>query len=854
MFKDKKTNRNYTKILLAGALVLALLSAVFVWKGAADRDKAAQEGSVPQLEYGGGPLVINEVCLLNKSVLADSKGSFHAWAEIYNPSGEAVSLDGWTLSDKKNNLMKYAFPKDREIGPGQYQLVYLGKPAKGEEAGAVGQDLYAGFKLTRSETLYLSFDRIPTDYVKVPGDIKADMCYGRKNDDQEELTYLSPTPAASNKDARELAVVEAPVFSQASGFYDQEFSLEISAPEGTRIYYTLDSSVPTDQSQAYSGPIPISDPSDQPNVYAANMDLMPHVEKSLGSGTIEAYPGYFLRYILPETVDKCAVVRAVAVDGDGNVSDVTTASYFINYQNKTGYKDIATISLVSDPDGIFGEDKGIMVNGKEYMDQLMQGYFKGRCTLYATRKYTNSYKGRGREWERQTHVDYFSAEDQSLLFSQEAGLRLHGNNSRVSKSQKSFNLYAREDYDGNDTFLAPFFDSGLLSDTVTLLRGHDLRAYYGSALMSGRTMDAQDYKMVQVFLDGEYWGIYALQERYASEAYMEGHYGLNTDDYYLLAGSLYGYKAKNHKEDTLKATETSFRILRDFAASADLSDDKNYDKLCSMMDIDSFIDVYAARLYSADADWSWYKNMYLLFYDNKWHWLIYDIDGGFGAFANSDPDMDSFSQPRLIKTESLATDPFFPHLMENDRFRRQFVNTFMDLANYTFEENKVRGELTDFYTRYREACAKSSARYPEEVWSLRGDLQTNFYQDLCTELIDFFSQRDDYIIPYMQSYFSLTGNKVSVTIHNDQPEAGRIRINSISPDLDKEGNWTGSYFTDYPVTLTAQPEEGWQFVGWKTKTGTLADKTALSTDLSFDGDTKVTALFKKVQITDQTQN
>ena len=851
MVKGQNKRRQYGLILLGCTLMFLLISAAFVWKGFSDRQKPVSAHKVPEWQKREEGLVINEICLLNHSVLADSKGSYYAWAELYNASEKAVSLSGWTLSDKKSSLRKYSFPGDREIGPGQFQIVYLGKVDQEAEKAAGSRDLYSGFKLTRSETLFLSHGGNPVDFVRVPDKVKEDMCYGRCRDGEKKKAFLSPTPAASNNDARELKVVEAPVFSRASGFYDKAFSLKMTAPEGTKIYYTLDSSIPDTGSARYKKGIKISDPSSSPNVYSASIDLMPYVEKSLGTGTQEVYPGYYLRYILPDTVDKCAVVRAVAVDGEGNTSDVTTASYFIDYQNKEGYKDIATISLVSDPDGLFGEERGIMVNGKEYNDLFMSGYFKGNSTLYATRKYTNSYKGRGREWERQTHVDYFSADDQSLLFSQEAGLRLHGNNSRVSKSQKSLNLYARKDYDGNDTFLKPFFDTGILSDTVTLLRGHDLRAYYGSALMNGRATDSQDYRMVQVFLDGEYWGIYALQERYASETYMEAHYGLDSDEYELLSGSLYGYKQKNNKQSKTKPTKTSFKIVRDFAASADLSKDSNYRKLCSMIDINSFIDIYAARLFSADSDWSWYKNMYLLFYDNKWHWMIYDIDGGLGAYKNSAPDRDSFTLPRLIKKEGLSTDPLFPYLMKNADFRRQFVNTFMDLTNYTFKEDKIREELVTFYTKYKDACARSVERYPEEVWALRNPLQTSFYQDLCTEVINFFSQRPGYVVPYMQSYFGLTGQKVSVTIHNDQPEGGRISINTITPALDKTDSWTGSYFTDYPVTVSAEPEEGWRFAGWKSDQGELTDPSALSTDLSFDGDTAVTAVFEKMKVPEQ---
>ena len=146
-----------------------------------------------------------------------------------------------------------------------------------------------------------------------------------------------------------------------------------------------------------------------------------------------------------------------------------------------------------------------------------------------------------------------------------------------------------------------------------------------------------------------------------------------------------------------------------------------------MIDINSFIDIYAARLFSADADWSWYKNMYLLFYDNKWHWMIYDIDGGLGAYGNSAPDRDSFTLPRYIKKESLATDPLFPYLMKNADFRRQFVNTFMDLTNYTFKEEKVRAELVDFYATALDFAGVESS-HTHFGHSLRRNLVEHDYQ------------------------------------------------------------------------------------------------------------------------------
>ena len=49
---------------------------------------------------GLGQVVISEFMEKNRAVLRDEDGDFSDWIELYNQSGEAVSLAGWTISDK----------------------------------------------------------------------------------------------------------------------------------------------------------------------------------------------------------------------------------------------------------------------------------------------------------------------------------------------------------------------------------------------------------------------------------------------------------------------------------------------------------------------------------------------------------------------------------------------------------------------------------------------------------------------------------------------------------------------------------------------------------------------------------
>lgn len=830
------------------------------------RKVGSKEGSQGPETSAEDNLIINEI---------GNDGSHDGtWAELYNRSDKALSLSGCSLSDRKNKLFKYRFPKDLTVPSKSFLILYFNEEKKPEMEEDVESCLVDGFTLKRSESLYLASQGHVIDVMEAPLWLKEGLSYARipdgatatdekkgsqtqdnkTKDSQTQDKAAVPTPGRSNKGAEEKALVEAPVFSRQSGFYDKEFKLGISAKEGNKIYYTLDGSDPDEHSAEYKGEITVKDCSSQENVYSNRMDFAPYYYGYTNDLKPQVDGEWYCRYALPVgKVDKCNVIRAIAVDKEGNRSEISTGSYFVGYQKKEGYDRIAVMSLVSDPDGLFGSEQGILVNGKLYEDQLKSDNAQRLSNVYRARNYCNTFRGRGREWERRVHMDYFQAEDKELSFSQEAGLRLHGNTSRVGGSHKSFNLYSRKEYDGCKTFKASFYDTGLLSDKVTLMMGNDIRNYYFSKQMWTEEIPTQDYSMVQVFLDGEYWGIYAIQERYVSDAYMATHYNLDKEDYSLAKGNVTRYDIKNGNPYAVKS---SFRVVRDFAQNQDLTKKENYEKLCQMMDMDSYIRSYAARLYTGDQDWSYFKNQIMLYADEKWHWLIYDMDSGAGDREISMPEVNTFVTPRINPRFSLANDELFPYLMKSPEFCARFTAVFMDMANGVFRADRVKEEMDDFKKQYGAAGLKDVLRNPQESDVVRENTaQSSSFTDTCDTIITYFSERYNYAPSYLADYFGLKGKMAEVTIHDSNRKMGSIRINTITPGTEGSENpnppaellWTGSYYTDYPVTISALPEEGYHFQRWEIEKGkgTIEDDKKADTKLTFKGDITVKAVFEK---------
>lgn len=96
-------------------------------------------------------LVINEIDAININNGLDQSFEFDDWIELYNNTSDAISLNGYHLSDDFSNLNKWAFP-DTTIGPGEYLIIWA-------DLDTFQVGLHANFALEQSgESVYLTDD------------------------------------------------------------------------------------------------------------------------------------------------------------------------------------------------------------------------------------------------------------------------------------------------------------------------------------------------------------------------------------------------------------------------------------------------------------------------------------------------------------------------------------------------------------------------------------------------------------------------------------------------------------------------------------------------------------------------
>ncbi|RPJ34370.1 MAG: hypothetical protein EHM35_09860, partial [Planctomycetaceae bacterium] len=144
--------------------------------------------------------VISEFLAVNSNGLLDKDHDSSDWIEIYNPTGQAIDLDGWYLTDNMRNLDKWEFPPV-SIAPGGYLVVF----ASGKDIREPGGELHTSFSLQAAgESVALVQPdgvTVAHAYVDYPPQV-VDISYGLSSDgvvSQTETVLL-----AEGADARAL--------------------------------------------------------------------------------------------------------------------------------------------------------------------------------------------------------------------------------------------------------------------------------------------------------------------------------------------------------------------------------------------------------------------------------------------------------------------------------------------------------------------------------------------------------------------------------------------------------------------------------------------------------------------------
>ena len=524
----------------------------------------------------------------------------------------------------------------------------------------------------------------------------------------DEQSYKSPLQEYKDNDVK----VGRIIFSRPSGFYDEPFTLRIKAPTN-QIYYTLDGSEPVRGKKGtfrYEGSVEIDDATSNKNVHSMRTDVTTGFDleavETLSKGR------RVMNYQTPDyPVDKCTILRAAFYDIDNSRSEIETASYFVGYKDRKGYGGVKVVSIVTDPDNLFDYEKGIYVTGKTFHDFAASDPFENDDIWYRHFWWwwDANYHNRGADWEREANVQFFSG-DGDLILQQQAGIRIQGGGSR-GYLPKSLNLYARRIYDGDTRFHYDFFDTGFNPKRLTLTCGGDdcytkQKDRLVSELAADQGFATMHYEPCLLFLDGEFWGFYYLTEKYDAK-YFSYYYDVPEEEVLIV---------KNNEAGTgLEEDQALYEEMKSFIEENDMSVKKNYKKACELIDMDSFINYYAALIYCGRCG-DWPNGNFALwrtreappetetsgesstnsesdssspYRDGRWRWILFDVNSE--AISSELTEHDTLRY--VIKANKMK---MFGSLCKSPEFRRKFEERILEYGSTIFTPESVNEKVDEY--------------------------------------------------------------------------------------------------------------------------------------------------------------
>ena len=563
-------------------------------------------------------------------------------------------------------------------------------------------------------------------------------------------------------------------FSLENGFYqeDIEVELSLSAPHLRRmeIHYTTDGSTPTSFSPRYTAPL----------TFPASQTVTP------------------------------VTVKAIVCDRTQRViGGPYTATYFLG-KNISDWTDALVVSITSDSDGLYSPEFGILYPMADCgpTEEDWSWFKKQNC------------KQRGDEWIRKAHMDIFEP-DGSNVISQDIGLCVDGDHGSMIHYPYSLKVLAGSEYDASHpSFRHDIFHYyntkgttfSHIQDFNNMVfrnggneynagvedpdqKGTMLRWAVGSRLADEAGFLTASSRPAMIFLNGEFYSVAFLQDTYNRHS--------TASKVLLDKDHLEIYKDRERACTVSGEYDQLYYSYPDISSSPILLPE-NQKQLEETVDMDAMFSYYAFQLLlnntdfpkknyaiwrytgdSADTSWS----------DGKFRFFINDLDCTYDFRYDDDLWTAYFDN---IKEDGTL----MGSLIQVDKYKIRFLNILCDLMNSgLFEEEHLNrvieeangsfGQIAPYYY-----ASEDEAKRQQNVLHLK---ETAF-------------ARKEKVKGFIQETFH---PEYPYTLTVKAPENGASIHFSTTSLYHTDGNFSGSYYGDYPLTLTASCSNGQIFSGWK---------------------------------------
>ena len=566
------------------------------------------------------------------------------WAELTNTGGETVDLSGWFFSDSKKDPLKWAFPKNTKLKPGDFLTVFC--TGEANETEGKGDTFYAPFAISSSgETLILSDAegneiqrlKLPAQY----GCVSYGLPAGTETAEDGLYGFLeNPTRNKKNDKQAYPDRAETPSFLTPGGFYAGTVTVQAQAPEGTVLRYTTDGETPGEKSKTFP------------------------------------QEGLTLRKTTPLRIKAFA---------EGKVtSETVSATYFIDDDPLT-----PIVSLITDDKYLFNKKTGILTKG------------------------TGSVPNYSKGWEYPIHIEYFTQAGERQI-SQTGTFTCSGHSARIN-AQKSIALYARKSWGAESFAFNPFptrdyesYKSLLLRSTNSDVTATRLRDVVASSLAEGQGILYQDYQVIQVYINGKYYGHYNLREKI--NKYFVAQYEGVTDEAEIDSIDIL---ARTGTDQFLQNGDNAdWLALADFCKKQDLNDPENLRYVTDRLDVDSLFTHAAFEIILGNVD---FTNVRLYRVPGgKWKMLLFDVEACWRGLDRT--PLEYYIKPVSGKIQGFRHEPLNA-LLKVPEMKDRFLKRVSELLATVFRWDNVEAHFDAVIEKLEPILPRHIARWKNMKFS-----------------------------------------------------------------------------------------------------------------------------------------
>lgn len=739
-------------------------------------------------------IYVNEVMASNSNTLLDEFGNASDWIEIYNNTSSNVNLNNYYITDSPSNLIKHKLvsSNDSLVVPANGYLILWA-----DSSPHLGVR-HLGFSLSASgeEVVLTSPDGVTVINSLPFAEQYPNISYGLMPASLETRYFSNPTPGlVNNATGAYIGVLEPPTVSINSGSVTSSVSVSASHTDpSVQIFYSKDGTEPKGDhllgtsypfknrypqnvgeplypissrsifSYNFTSPVTITNPASSPN----NVSTINQTNKR----------DPFLPSV---NIPKIGIISFAATK-EGYMPSKTVSRAFAF--NNTHTLPITAINIQEDY--LFEYNNGISIAGKVYEDYFLTGSGFGD---------EGNFQKRGSANQKRANLSYLSS---TTNYDYSIGLRLQGNFSRRDK-KKSYRLYFED---------VPEFvqhdPSWQIPIKILRKPGPMPRNDIASRIIKGLNIGVRDGFLTAMYLNGEYWGIYSITNYYNNTT-LAKIYDLNEDNIDVV---------KNQQlEDGEMET---YESLMNFVNSNNFSGTANYDSLKALIDLNSFVDCIVSELFINNHDWPhnnvtlWrnrsatFKGKPLSYNDGRFRWLVEDQDHS--LFGEDENSID-----RILNRDSDIA-RIFKRLNQNNTFKTFFANRVADLCNTALKNDRLLSIIDSIKAEYQTEITNEINRWQDYTSFSSWNSDFNGRRS-------FLSQRTEYFRNYTRLYKGSYGTFNLTVISNDTTQ-GFVKVNTININNKTVGipndykQWTGVYFDNVPITISAEAKPGHKFTHW----------------------------------------